>query len=72
MGLIALVALACSTRPGDLWEIPAGYRGWVVASYEDPRCPALAAERGRLVYRVDAAGRACTSSTFPEGVASDE
>jgi hypothetical protein len=50
------------------WEIPAGYRGWVVVMYEDLACQAL--RRDGIydqVIRVDANGCGCTSSSEARG-----
>jgi len=55
------------TAPDQRYEIPAGYRGWVVVQEETPECPALTTDKGTLVYSIDAQGCGCTSSTPPQG-----
>ena len=49
------------------WELPAGYRGWVLAQFEDPTCPPERAEGIFDIFAVGADGRACTSSRLPHG-----
>jgi len=49
------------------WELPNGYRGWLVVEYEVPRCPALPTSGMYLVIKASAEGRACTSSPAPTG-----
>lgn len=50
-----------------LWELPVGYRGWVVVQYEDSACPPLPRRGIYKVIAVDPAGRLCTSSPMPTG-----
>ena len=65
---LQLVLLATGwTAPDQRYEIPAGYRGWVVIQEETPECPALATDNGTLVYSIDAQGCGCTSSKPPQG-----
>ena len=49
------------------YELPAGYRGWVVIQYEDPACPPLQSKGIYLVIPIPPSGRACTSSPIPLG-----
>jgi len=65
---LQLVLLATGwTAPDQRYEIPAGYRGWVIVQEETPECPALATDKGTLVYSIDAEGCGCTSSKPPQG-----
>src|SRR2546430_10806082 len=65
---LQLVLLATGwTAPDQRYEIPAGYRGWVIVQEETPECPALTTERGTLVYSIDAQGCGCTSGAPPQG-----
>ncbi|MGH7961735.1 MAG: DUF6843 domain-containing protein [Candidatus Binatia bacterium] len=50
-----------------LYEFPAGYRGWVVITYEKPTCPPLIIKNFFLVISISSSGRACTSSPLPLG-----
>lgn len=51
----------------SLYEIPEGYRGWVVIQYGDSSCPPLKSEGIYLVVRFSPRGRACTSAPQPRG-----
>jgi len=53
-------------RP-ELWEIPAGYQGWVLVQHSDPSCPRTDSQGIFEVIRVSADGRACTSSDIARG-----
>jgi hypothetical protein len=53
--------------PPTAWEVPIGYRGWVVTAYDIPTCPALERDGLVVVVRVDAAGHACTSDRWRSG-----
>jgi hypothetical protein len=49
------------------WELPNGYRGWLVVEYEVPRCPPLLTSGMYFVIKPSSEGRACTSSPAPMG-----
>jgi hypothetical protein len=70
VALLGLV-VGCEARPAVRYELPAGFRGWVEITYEDPHCPALRADSGELVVRLTTNGKACTSSAFTQGWARD-
>ena len=62
LGLFAAVLTLNCTRPPDLLEIPAGYRGWIQIYYGYPQCPPLPQKDGgyflcdqirRLVLHID-------------------
>lgn len=57
---LSYVAVVTFSVP-ERWEIPDGYRGWVVLTVEDPRCPAPPWRGLTRVVVFDQAGRACTS-----------
>lgn len=60
------------SRTPETWEIPYGLRGLIVVRYERSTCSALPIRGGRLIYAVPSSGEFCTSSSFPQGVATDE
>lgn len=49
------------------YEIPAGYRGWVIVEHEATECPPPPTEGGALVFSIDQGGCECTSSSQPRG-----
>lgn len=53
--------------PPTAWEVPNGYRGWVVTAYDIPTCPPLERDGPVMVVRVDTAGHACTSDRWRSG-----
>jgi hypothetical protein len=55
-----------------LYEIPAGYTGWVSVQFYRPDCPALPAEGDRQLIRVPRNGQLCTSSALGFGDAKDD
>jgi hypothetical protein len=65
--LLAIAALAGALGRPLRWELPPGYRGWVVVRFDDPACPPLRGSGIYLVVPVTAAGRGCTSSPVPAG-----
>lgn len=73
MALLAPIALIASclfllgVRRPLLYEIPDGYRGWVVIQYEDRTCPPLTRRGVYLVITIGQDGRTCTSDPFPQG-----
>lgn len=65
--VLAIVLVIVGVLSGELgrpvrWEIPAGYRGWIVVQFEEPTCPPLRSGWMYLVIVVTPSGRACTSS----------
>jgi hypothetical protein len=67
----ALVLAACPSRTAVEYRLPADYRGWVTVEYAAAACPPLQQREGRIIVPIDAAGRACTSSSFEDGEAAD-
>jgi hypothetical protein len=58
-------------RPREYWELPVGFRGWIVVEYGKPACPPLARDGDAIVYYVPQSGRLCTSDALPSGFAQD-
>jgi hypothetical protein len=64
---VLLMMVGWRPRPSR-YEIPAGYRGWVLVRYDEPTCPPLESRGLYLVIQIDASGMGCTSSDRPGGV----
>jgi hypothetical protein len=71
---VVLVVGGCQNenRPPFIYEIPAGYKGWVSVQFFRPDCPPLASEGEKLLVRLPADGRLCTGSPMGFGDAADE
>ena len=69
---VVLVAACEKARTPCTYEVPAGFRGWVLIEFEHPECPALPREHGRLVFRIPSNGVLCTSTAPEFGWAKDE
>jgi len=71
-----LGVLACQREDRDpfVFEVPAGYKGWVSVEFfvDRPDCPALPVQGGLQVIRVPQNGRLCTISALGFGDAKDE
>jgi len=69
--LFVAAAMSCALIDGVggpvRWEIPAGYRGWVVVNYESPSCPTLETDGIYLRIVVPASGHTCTADPYPTG-----
>ena len=50
-----------------LWDIPAGYRGWVKVEFENAACPPLGSAGVFTVVAAQPSGRGCTSEPYPGG-----
>jgi hypothetical protein len=50
-----------------LYELPSGFKRWVVVHFEDPSCPPLHKQGVFLVVPVPSSGQVCTSTRHPEG-----
>jgi hypothetical protein len=59
-------------RPPFVYEIPAGYKGWVSVQFYRPDCPELPTEGEKLVVRVPPNGRLCSGTPLGFGDAADE
>ena len=51
----------------ESYELPPGYKGWLLIEFENPSCPRLAWRWGFRVIHLGPGGRACTSSRSPLG-----
>ena len=72
----ALLTTACgrlgNSRTPCVYEIPEGYRGWVLIQYSKTTCPPIAERDGKLVFPIPSKGYLCTSTPFETGWARDE
>lgn len=59
-------------RPPFVYEIPAGYKGWVSVHFYRPDCPQLATEGEKLLVKLPPNGRLCTGTPLGFGDAADE
>jgi hypothetical protein len=64
--------LAFHRRAPERYLIPADYTGWVRIDYDQKNAPALPLEDGRRLIRLDASGKASTSSAPLSGHGKDE
>jgi hypothetical protein len=62
--LAALLLGACAWPGPVRWELPDGYRGWVLLAYEHRGCPPLPLRGITQVIAIDAEGCGCTSSSL--------
>jgi hypothetical protein len=65
--LVALMAVSGDLDRPQLWEIPQGYRGWVVVEYDNLAYPPLPSAGLDQVIQVPPDGRVCTSTPMPTG-----
>jgi hypothetical protein len=49
------------------WELPQGYRGWVLAEEANPKCPPAKFTFTTVVFNIDSTGHTCTSTALPKG-----
>jgi hypothetical protein len=62
---IVLLLMGTWAWPGPVrWELPDGYRGWVLLAYEHRGCPRLSLQGLTQVISIDSAGCGCTSSAL--------
>ncbi|HEX3127001.1 MAG TPA: hypothetical protein VH394_06700 [Thermoanaerobaculia bacterium] len=59
-------------RPPFIYEIPAGYKGWVSVQFYRPDCPEMATEGEKIVIKIPAGGKLCTGTPLGFGDAADE
>ena len=50
-----------------VWELPPGYKGWVVVEFGKAGCPPLEARGISLVVPISTSGRGCTSTPLTPG-----
>jgi hypothetical protein len=66
--LLLVLAIATAGISAPLrYELPDGFRGWVLIQYMDSSCPPLVRDGIGDVVLVPESGRACTSSAPREG-----
>ena len=65
VALLALLSGACSDQ---VYEVPAGYTGWVEVDLGNPSCLPLRSEGGAKVVDVGIDGHGCTAEDFPGGL----
>lgn len=68
LSLLVIFILSCETKRREVYEIPAGYRGWVEIRAERVGCPPLPVAQGATIVVVPQTGLICTSSSFPDGL----
>jgi len=68
---IALLAGCPKWRRGNVFEVPPGYRGWVVVEYGNPDCGEFPIINNRRQIKVASDGRACTKDPVAEGLGRD-
>jgi hypothetical protein len=59
-------------RPPFIYEIPAGYKGWVSVQFYRPDCPELPTEGEKIVVKLPPNGRLCSGTALGFGKAADE
>jgi hypothetical protein len=68
----ALLFVACRTkRPGIVYRLDSGVRGWVVIVFNRPEAQPLPMQAGAFVIDVPSSGVVSTSTKPPIGSASD-
>jgi hypothetical protein len=72
--MTVLVVGGCQNpkRPPFIFEIPAGYRGWVTVQFFRPDCPEMATEGEKVVVKIPANGDLCTGTPMGFGDVQDE
>jgi hypothetical protein len=56
-----------SYRVKSAWELPQGYRGWVLVEEANPKCPPAKFTFTTVVFNIDSTGHACTSTRLSKG-----
>ncbi|MDP9282295.1 MAG: hypothetical protein M3P38_09385 [Chloroflexota bacterium] len=69
--IIDSIAAGPGRRPVEIWEIPGGYKGLIVAHFGVAECPPTPRRDGRLVHAVGLDGTFCSSELLAEGGAVD-
>lgn len=65
--IMGLGVLLQGAGGAEVWEIPGGYRGWVVAEFNRAHCPDARVTGSSWVYSVSPSGQACTSGASRKG-----
>ncbi len=71
---LALGMTGCQNQDRNpfIFEIPAGYKGWVSVRFFEGSCPELPVEGDKMLVKLPATGRLCTISPLGFGKAADE
>lgn len=70
--LSVVVQLSCESKPREVYEIPAGYRGWVEVRAKRAGCPPLQRTPDAVIFAIPAGGVLCTSSSISAGLGREE
>ena len=70
--VLAIAGCENPTRPPFIYEIPAGYKGWVSVQFYRPDCPEMKTEGEKIVVPLPADGKLCTGTPLGYGEAADE
>jgi len=63
LAFVIVLLSGCGTyRVRSVWEVPQGYRGWVLVERANPRCQPAQFTLTSVVFRVDSSGHGCTST----------
>lgn len=73
LGIVLAIA-GCENppRPPFIYEIPAGYKGWVSVQFYRQDCPPMETEGEKIVVKIPAVGKLCTGTPLGFGDADDE
>lgn len=73
LGLVLMVG-GCENpqRPPFIYEIPAGYKGWVSVQFYRPDCPQMPIEGEKILVKLPPDGKLCTGTPLGFGDAPDE
>ena len=66
LSLIMLSAGCGSYRVISAWEVPKGYRGWVLVEQSNPKCPPAKFTLTKVIFTVDSSGHGCVSTPLPK------
>jgi hypothetical protein len=72
MTVLGVGGCANPQRPPFIYEIPAGYKGWVSVQFFRPDCPQMETEGEKIVIKIPKDGRLCTGAPLGFGDADDE
>jgi len=62
---VALLSAACEQhRLPCVYEVPEGFRGWVLIEHDTPECAAVSVDDGKRIYRIPPSGRLCVRDSI--------
>lgn len=70
--LLVLAQLSCETKPREVYEIPAGFRGWVEIRANRADCAPLRGSANVTVFTIPPNGILCTNSPIAAGLGREE